>query len=156
MTYRQLFGSGPTGVLATVLIWIFALNIGRFFQISPINMNDTFRWVLIIFFIIDAGVMVLWSQIALNPNKRGKELVTSGPFRLVRHPLYTAVIWSGTGLFAISQLSWAVVLSVIPVHFFWIWQIKGEEDFMIEKFGDGYKKYMETTGQFFPKLRKKD
>ncbi len=156
MTYKQLFGSGPTGILGTVLIWIFALNIGRFFQIFPINMNETFRWALIIFFIIDAVVMVLWSQIALNPNKRGKELVTSGPFRLVRHPLYSTVIWSGTGLVAIYQLSWAVVLSVILIHYFWIWHIKQEEDFMIEKFGDVYKEYMETTGQFFPKLSKKE
>ena len=56
MTYKQLFGSGPTGIFGTVLIWIFVLNIGRFFQIPPINMNETFRWALIIFFIIDAAI----------------------------------------------------------------------------------------------------
>ncbi len=152
MEYRQLFGAGPSGILATVLIWTGATWADRMIEIPAIPLGETFRAVLLALFLIDAGVTVVWSLIALPPKERGREVVKKGPFRWVRHPLYSAFIWSGTGAVAIWFSSWTVLFSVVPVSLFWAWHIRGEEAFMLEKFGDEYKDYMDKTGQFFPRF----
>jgi len=96
----------------------------------------------------------VYLELALPVGERGKKLVTSGPYRLMRHPLYAAFIWSGTGAAAVWLQSWLLIFSVIPIHIFWVWHIRNEELFMLEQFGAEYKVYMETTGQFFPILRR--
>ena len=155
MNYKCIFGSGPTGILGTFLIWFTAFKIGTWLGIPKINMGTTFQWFLLGFFSVDALATIVWSLISLPPNDRGKRVITTGPFRYVRHPLYSAFIWSGTGIAAVAVQSWAVIVSIILIHFFWIWHIRKEEDFMVEKFGDEYRKYMEETNQFFPKFKRK-
>ena len=151
--YKRIFGTGPTGISATAVIWFLALKVEQWFGIPPITLGDTFRLLLLILFVADATFMTVWSFTALPIRARGNKLVTTGPFRWVRHPLYTAVIWSGTGAVAIWYYSWTVIFSVILVNLFWGWHIQQEEEFMVEKFGDEYRRYAEETGQFFPKLK---
>ena len=154
MSYERFFGSGPTGLTATFFIWVAAYFLGEWLGIPPIGMNPTFWVVLLWFFVVDFAVTVIWSLLALPVRERGKKLVTSGPYRLMRHPLYAAFIWSGTGAAAVWLQSWLLIFSVIPIHIFWVWHIRNEELFMLEQFGAEYKVYMETTGQFFPILRR--
>jgi len=117
-------------------------------------MNPTVLMVLLWFFIMDFAITVIWSLLALPVLERGKKLVISGPYRLMRHPFYAAFIWSGTGVAAVWLQSWLLIFSVIPIHFFWVWHIRNEELFLLEQFGVEYKTYMEATGQFFPILRR--
>ena len=152
--YRRIFGTGPTGIGVTVAIWFLALKIERWIGIPSISMGETFRLLLLILFVTDATFMTVWSFIALPIPVRGDKLVTTGPFRWVRHPFYAAIIWSGTGAVAIWYYSWTVIFSVILINLFWTWHIQQEERFMVEKFGDEYRRYTEETGQFFPLLRK--
>tara|TARA_Y100000294_G_scaffold558_1_gene605 strand:- start:751 stop:1224 length:474 start_codon:yes stop_codon:yes gene_type:complete len=154
MSYERFFGSGPTGLTATFFIWVAAYLLGEWLGIPPIGMNPTFWVVLLWFFVVDFAVTVIWSLLVLPVRERGEKLVTSGPYRLMRHPLYAAFIWSGTGAAAVWLQSWLLIFSVIPIHIFWVWHIRNEERFMLEQFGAEYKVYMETTGQFFPILRR--
>ena len=154
MSYERFFGSGPTGLTATFFIWVAAYFLGEWLGIPPIGMNPTFWLVLFWFFVVDFAVTVIWSLLVLPVRERGEKLVTSGPYRLMRHPLYAAFIWSGTGAAAVWLQSWLLIFSVIPIHIFWVWHIRNEERFMLEQFGAEYKVYMETTGQFFPILRR--
>lgn len=153
MEYRQLFGAGPTGIATTAIIWVAAGWIGELLQMPAIPVGETFRGVLLALFIIDSAVTIVWSLFALPPKERGVRVVNTGPFRWVRHPLYSAFIWSGTGAVAIWFRSWTVLFSVVPISLFWAWHIRGEETFMLEKFGDEYLDYMNSTGQFFPRFR---
>jgi len=80
------------------------------------------------------------------------ELITSGVYRYIRHPMYSAhLIW------AIAQImilhNWIAGYSFLIVQIpFYLIRIKNEEAMMIEQFGDAYKTYMEETARFIPKL----
>ena len=123
-------------------------------HLTALPVGETLRAVLVALFLIDSTVTIVWSLVALPPKERGVRMVTSGPFKLVRHPLYSAFIWSGTGAVALWLQSWSVLFSVVPISLFWAWHIRNEEAFMVEKFGDEYRDYINGTGQFFPIFRR--
>ena len=150
--YKKIFGSGPTGELTTVLMWVLALQISGWISIPEMQIAPTFRGILIALFRIDAGVLLLWRHIILPPSIRANTLITTGPYQYVRHPIYAVFIWSGTGILAMVYKSWLLIIFVIPIHIFWVWHIQKEENYMIDKFGSGYTDYMNTTGQFFPRF----
>ena len=150
--YNNIFGSGPTGVLTTVFLWIVALQISTWVSIPEMRIAPTFRWILIILFSIDAAVLLVWSHIILPPSVRAKTLITTGPYQFVRHPIYAVFIWSGTGIMAMTYKSWLLIFFVIPIHIFWAWHVQKEEKHMIDKFGPAYADYIKTTGQFFPRF----
>ena len=68
--YNNIFGSGPTGVLTTVLLWVVALQISTWVSIPEMHIAPIFRWVLILLFSIDAAVLLVWSHIILPPSVR--------------------------------------------------------------------------------------
>lgn len=84
--------------------------------------------------------------------KEGHELVTIGPYRWVRHPLYAV----GIALFAAMGLmlrSWLVLLfAAVALVLFRFVVIPAEEQRLIEKFGDQYSTYMRRTGRFLPRV----
>ena len=135
-------------------MWIGAKWVGETLHIPALPVGESLRVVLLALFLIDSIVTAAWSLLALPPRKRGSRVVKSGPFRWVRHPFYSAFIWSGTGAVAMWLESWSVLFSVVPVSLFWAWYIRKEEAFMLEKFGDEYRDYMNSTGQFFPIFRR--
>ena len=153
MSYKRIFGVGSTGVAITVLIWILVIYIEKWLGIPRIKIGTTFQWILFGLFAIDFLVTIVWAFIELPPSQQGNELITTGPFHWVRHPIYSAVIWSGTGMVAIGYRSWTVIFSVILISLFWTWYIQREEVYLLEKFGERYREYKKTTGQFFPKFK---
>lgn len=107
-----------------------------------------------------AGISLLWlahhhlgkSFHSLVVLKEDQVLVESGPYRSIRHPIYSAYIMNylGGGLLASN---W--VLTFMPVVFFGLFialRIDDEEKAMVEKFGDRYTHYMKHTGRFLPKI----
>lgn len=82
------------------------------------------------------------------------ELVTSGPYRYVRHPVYGSftAIAAGVSLVFRSYLLAAVaVLWVVATA----WWAAAEEGLLAspEGLGDAYPRYAERTGRFLPRLR---
>lgn len=80
-----------------------------------------------------------------------QQLVDSGPYSRVRHPMYTAFYLLHIAAFLITAnwfigLTWIVGLTAI------IFLRTGrEEKMMLEIFGDSYRTYMKRTGRFLPK-----
>lgn len=85
--------------------------------------------------------------------KRNHELVTTGPYRWIRHPLYT----TGLALFLALGLmagSWFVLLACgIVLGLLTQVVIPREEQALIAKFGGRYREHMERTGRLVPRLR---
>jgi protein-S-isoprenylcysteine O-methyltransferase Ste14 len=77
-------------------------------------------------------------------------LVTTGPYALVRHPLYCAAVFVWLGL-ALTQLDWALLTFsfayVVPAHFFYA---RDEEEMMVREFGASYSDYRERVHMLFP------
>jgi protein-S-isoprenylcysteine O-methyltransferase Ste14 len=76
------------------------------------------------------------------------ELVTSGPYRLVRHPIYSGVLLMliGTALAMIPL--WWLVAAAAGVYF--LYSARAEERFMTERFPDQYPAYRSRTKMLLP------
>jgi protein-S-isoprenylcysteine O-methyltransferase Ste14 len=86
-----------------------------------------------------------------SATRTAHKLVTSGPYRWVRHPLYTV----GSSFFvSFGMMADNWFIAALGVLAFIVMAIRTpkEEANLIEKFGDEYRSYMKTTGRFLPKL----
>jgi protein-S-isoprenylcysteine O-methyltransferase Ste14 len=83
--------------------------------------------------------------------RRRHQLVTSGPYRWVRHPLYTVGFLSYMA-FALLAANWYVaVLAVIALVLLSL-RVPAEERALIARNGDAYRDYAKRTGRFLPRL----
>jgi protein-S-isoprenylcysteine O-methyltransferase Ste14 len=109
-----------------------------------------------------ANLPVLWwieATLGKNFNttlhiREGHTLVTGGPYRWVRHPMYTSVLIFVTAVTLISANALIALPMVVPLPVILILgnRIQREEALMIEQFGDEYREYMKRTGRFLPRL----
>ncbi len=85
--------------------------------------------------------------------KERHELVTHGPYRWVRHPLYTAAIVMVLAI-GLMAASWFIILFallvLVPIRLI---VIPAEEGALVTMFGDEYRTYMKRTGRLLPRVR---
>lgn len=105
-----------------------------------------------------AAALLVWTFRNLGKNitdtvvtRKEHSLVTTGPYRWLRHPFYLA--------FALAMLAnslvtanWYVFAAGAVVFLLLVIRTSKEEEKLIERFGDEYRKYMATTGRFWPRL----
>jgi protein-S-isoprenylcysteine O-methyltransferase Ste14 len=83
--------------------------------------------------------------------RKDHSLVTSGPYRFVRHPFYLSGLVSLVGG-SLATANWFLLLAgLLPLGFLVV-RTKTEEQKLIERFGDEYRNYMARTGRFFPRF----
>ncbi|HEY3841359.1 MAG TPA: isoprenylcysteine carboxylmethyltransferase family protein [Bryobacteraceae bacterium] len=102
-------------------------------------------------------LFALWARLHLGRNwsarptmKIGHELITSGPYRIVRHPIYTGILlaWFGFGLVnGLISMGLFIAFAVIFTS-----RISREEAYMIELFPDQYPAYRARTKALIPAL----
>lgn len=82
----------------------------------------------------------------------GQRIVTDGPYRWVRHPLYSVgtVFWIALSL---VLANWAILLMSVLIFVFIVRRTRIEEEKLIEAFGQRYDAYRTTTGRFMPRLK---
>jgi len=124
---------------------------------SKIGLPDWVRWLgVLIGVLCTFGVYWLFSSIGsgITPTsgtRKEHQLVTSGPYRWVRHPLYTV----GSSMFIAFGMmadNWFIALLGILAFIGMAIRTPKEEANLIEKFGDEYRQYMKRTGRFLPKF----
>ena len=84
--------------------------------------------------------------------KKSHQLVTAGPYRWVRHPIYTTGILMIVAIGLISANSIFLVIAVLAYLLFLIGIVPREEAALIERFGGDYESYRKTTGALLPRL----
>ena len=109
--------------------------------------------------LLAAGLLFsVWARRTLGRNwsgmvtvKQDHELIQTGPYRWVRHPIYTGLLVA----FAGSAISWnrSFGFYVLAVAFVAIWlKLRREEAFMRETFGEKYDAYCARTKRLVPFL----
>jgi protein-S-isoprenylcysteine O-methyltransferase Ste14 len=80
--------------------------------------------------------------------KDDPELVTSGPYRLVRHPIYAGVLVAGVG--TALALSWFWLVAVFLAGVYFVYSASVEERFLAGRFPDAYAAYKRSTKMLVP------
>ena len=101
-------------------------------------------------------LFTIWARVHLGRNwsgtvtiKQGHELVTSGPYSLVRHPIYTGLLLAFIGS-AIGLGEWrGIVGIVIAAASFWI-KLRIEENWLQQEFGETYAAYRQRVRALVP------
>ena len=115
---------------------------------------------------IGAGVVAAttplfyWAVASLGKNltktvatRRDHTLVTSGPYRWIRHPLYATVFLGWVIGVPLLTANWFIGLTALLAFItIGIIRVRKEEAKLIERFGDKYREYMKRTGRYFPRL----
>jgi protein-S-isoprenylcysteine O-methyltransferase Ste14 len=124
---------------------------------SKIGLPEWIRWLGVGFGILcTLGIYWLFSSIGtgitpVSATRKEHKLSTSGPYRWVRHPLYT--IGSSMFLsFGMMADNWFIALLGVLAFIGMAIRTPKEEANLIEKFGDEYREYIKRTGRFLPKL----
>lgn len=142
--------------VATLLLVPEHLPLGVLSQ--PLFPGSSMRYWTGVAMVIAGLAFTVWARLHLGRNwsatvtvKRDHELVTDGPYRLVRHPIYTGLILAFIGS-ALARNEWRGVLAVVIV-FVALWRkLKLEERWMTETFGVAYTRYRERVHALIPGL----
>ncbi len=81
--------------------------------------------------------------------KQGHELIRSGPYALVRHPIYTGMLIGFIGsAISLGEVRGLVAVALVVVAF--LIKIRLEERWMTENFGDAYRRYRKEVRALIP------
>ncbi|MBN1274085.1 MAG: isoprenylcysteine carboxylmethyltransferase family protein [Candidatus Aminicenantes bacterium] len=105
-----------------------------------------------------AAVWLLWrSHVDLGRNwtptlglRKGHELITTGIFKYIRHPMYAAhILWAVAQALMLHNgiAGFSLLVVFVPQY---LSRVKAEEWMMLERFGEQYRNYMKKTGRIFP------
>lgn len=104
-----------------------------------------------------AGLLfTVWARLHLGRNwsgtvtvKQDHDLITGGPYRFVRHPIYTGLLVALIG-FALARGEWRGVVAVaLAAGSFWR-KLRIEERWMREQFGSAYEEYSRRVSALIP------
>jgi protein-S-isoprenylcysteine O-methyltransferase Ste14 len=127
----------------------------RWMAWSAVPLSVSLRWAGV-GVLIGAGALLIWTFRSLGPNltdtvvtRQKHTLVTHGPYRWIRHPLYlcAAVLTVATSLVAAN---WFLAVTGVIVVGLLVIRTRTEEENLIARFGNEYRLYMQRTGRFLP------
>jgi protein-S-isoprenylcysteine O-methyltransferase Ste14 len=124
---------------------------------ARVSLPDWVRWVGAVV-AVACMPLLYWVLASIGNNispvqvtRQNHQLVTHGPYRYIRHPLYSVGLVFMLALSLVTALWWLAAGMLIGFVGLWLRTSK-EEAWLIETFGDAYRNYMQRTGRFFPKV----
>jgi protein-S-isoprenylcysteine O-methyltransferase Ste14 len=157
---RQSIGSRVAqGAVITIAFWMLfwpALRIGPL-RWRFITHSIAAESAAIGFTVIGFGIAI-WARLHLGGNwsgsvtvKQEHRLVRSGPYTLVRHPIYSGLSFAALGLAVLNgDLGSLVAIGLMILG--WRLKFRLEENFMTQEFGDTYLDYKRSTKALIPFL----
>ena len=153
---QSLAGRSVHNILCAVAFFLVFFDAGQRWmdlQVVP----HTQAWRAAGTLIAYAGFAIaIWARFALGTNwsgtvtvKQGHQLVRSGPYRVVRHPIYSGILLAGLGT-AVQTAQLRAFVGVALAAFAWWLKSRAEERFMVEEFGAEYEQYRRETRALVP------
>jgi protein-S-isoprenylcysteine O-methyltransferase Ste14 len=83
--------------------------------------------------------------------KEGHQIIRTGPYRFVRHPIYAGMLVAVTGTSLVVG-EWRGILAVVLIFVAHSRKAAREEALLTAEFGEEYSAYRQRTGSLFPRL----
>lgn len=163
VSWRTIFDTKSQGFYRffswECIIWLFASNY-LFWFVEPFSLNQIFSWILLFLsiYLVVAGVLTLKkgrnsesvrNEETLYKFEKTTELVESGIFKYIRHPLYTSLLFLTWGIFLKNPVVELFIISVLSSVFLYFTAYFDEKE-CISYFGEKYQTYMKKTKRFVP------
>ncbi len=146
-----------SGLVGWLSIIIYLIN-PDWMKWSAMPLPDWARWIGVVTGVASLPLLY-WLFVSIGKNitqtvktRQEHELVITGPYRWVRHPLYSV----GTVLFisfALIASNWFIGLATLMGLIMLMVRLPIEERNLIARFGDEYRQYMKRTGRLVPRVR---
>jgi protein-S-isoprenylcysteine O-methyltransferase Ste14 len=154
MKRGRVLWSRELGIRAAITVLVILLVRSGAFRGYELN-TELWRVGLgLVLFAVGLG-FAIWARVHLGRNwgtpmmrKDQPELVTSGPYRLVRHPIYSGVLVAGVA--TAVALSWLWLTAVVLAGVYFVYSATVEERYMTEQFPDAYPVYKRSTRMLVP------
>jgi protein-S-isoprenylcysteine O-methyltransferase Ste14 len=141
------------------ILWLFVSNIKFWFD-HPFSLSQVISWILLLgsIYPVVAGTLLLKNKGKSMETREDKslynfektsELVDSGIYKYIRHPLYASLIGLTWGIFFKNTTPALMVVSLFSTVFLYI-TAKFDENECLVYFGEQYREYMKKTKMFFP------
>lgn len=138
------------GLILLPVIWIFS----NWINFASIIFSDNLRISGILLY-MSLILLMIWQMKTLDVNistvRTDQYLVSNGPYRYIRHPLYSIFIGQSISTSLITA-NWLLVLFIPIVFIGMLLRIKLEENDLINEYGEDYVTYMNNTKKLIPKI----
>jgi protein-S-isoprenylcysteine O-methyltransferase Ste14 len=145
---RELRIRAVIAVIVVVLIRVGALR-GQGVNTDPLRAG-----LGIVLFALGLA-FAIWARVNIGRNwgspmtqKDEPELVTSGPYRLVRHPIYSGILVAGVGTAVALSWLWLIAVGLAGIYF--LYSATVEERYLAEQFHNAYPAYKHSTKMLLP------
>jgi protein-S-isoprenylcysteine O-methyltransferase Ste14 len=139
--------------IAVIVIVLLLLRTRVFGHSQPTN-NPWLQGLGLVLFVSGLALAV-WARVYLGRNwgmpmtqKVDPELVMTGPYSRVRHPIYSGIILAMIGTTIAVTVYWLVAVVVVGAYF--VFSAMAEERFMATRFPDSYPEYKRATRMLVP------
>ncbi len=146
----------PVGLMFWLGVIAYMVNPARMAW-SSVPLPSWLRWTGVGVCAI-ATALLIWTLRGLGTNltdtvvtRQAHTLVTHGPYRWVRHPFYDSAALLVVASFLVVS-NWFLLLTGGLVLVLLVVRTRTEEEKLLARFGDAYRRYMERTGRFLPNL----
>jgi len=139
--------------VAVILVLLLLLRVRAFKDHAAVS-SPWLQGIGLAVFLLGLALAV-WARVYLGRNwgmpmsqKTDPELVTGGPYRSIRHPIYSGIILAMIGTTIAVSLYWLAAVAVLGAYF--AWSAIMEERFMTSRFPDSYAEYKRSTKMLIP------
>ncbi len=163
ISWRTLFNTKNHGFYRffswECMAWLLASNYKYWFS-EPLSIQQIISWLLLFYsaYLAIAGMLLIKKIGKPNPIRDEKnlfgfekttELIDSGVFKRIRHPLYASLIFLTWAIYLKNPTLPLFIIALLSTNFLYFTSIFDEKE-CINFFGDKYRKYMARTKMFIP------
>jgi protein-S-isoprenylcysteine O-methyltransferase Ste14 len=106
--------------------------------------------------LLGSGVLFAWwgaltflrAHTAIIPHRPATQLVSHGPYRFTRNPMYLGLTVAYVGLAVLMNSAWVLILLPMVHWSLWLLVVRREERYLLAEFGEEYADYCRRVKRF--------
>jgi len=141
------------------ILWLLVSNY-KFWFIDPFSFQQIISWIFLFYasYLVIAGAIKLGqakktslgrNEVNLYQFERTTELIDSGIYQFIRHPLYSSLLFLTWGIYFKNISGFLLIISLLSSVFLFITALFDEKECRTF-FGESYTEYMKRTKRFIP------